>query len=314
MILAKYFASNRLTLLGGALTLIAVGFSNFEDGKDEKTWQQWLPHDVRASILWCADHEEGTLVDWEYDRNSNNGGGVFNTGGEDETMAETVRFEPFTGDFCAKTTILNAFESKNGNRAVRLMRWTDKPWDQGGKFFPDSAYYGVWMRLDHHYSIQNKASPSGGWWNLFQFKSNDNAGNSHPVWVLNVGNDAQSGKMHFYLYSEQNQPNSISQKTPVPIPVGRWFHVEALYQQSNKSEGSISIWQDGQLILAANNVKTILAKNAIWGIGNYTDHITGGIKPGSATVYFDDATISAKPTHPYVTEMLKMQRSSTSLK
>jgi len=52
-------------------------------------------------------------------------------------------------------------------------------------------------------------------------------------------------------------------------------------------------------------VKTVLAEPAIWGVGNYTDHITGGDKPGSATIFFDDATISTKPTHGHVYKMLK---------
>lgn len=298
-------------MLNAAVVLVVVGSLNSEDRQDRNTWQQRLPQDVQESILWCGDHEEGTLFDWEYDRKpGNKGGGVFNTGEEDEALAETVQQKPFTGKFCAKTTIHNAFESRNGSRGVRLMRWTNKPWDQKGKLFPESAYYGVWMRVDHNYSVQNNASPSGGWWNVFQFKSNDEDGKSQPVWVLNVGNDAKSGKMHFYLYSKHNKPNSVSQTTPVPIPVGRWFHVEALYKQSKRTtaDGSLLVWQDGQLILSAKNVKTVLAQKSIWGVGNYTDHITGGEKPGTASVYFDDATVSTKPTHPHVAEMLKLEQ------
>ena len=185
------------------------------------------------------------------------------------------------------------------------MRWTDKPWDQGGKFFPSSAYYGVWMRLDKNYSTINTNTSSGGWWNVFQFKSYDKSGQGQPVWVLNIGNDKKSGKMHFYLYSKHNKPANIAQKVPVALPVDRWFHVEVLYVQSKNelANGSITVWQDGQLILEAANVKTVLAGNAVWGVGNYTDHISGGEKPGSATVFFDDATVATKPTHPFVQKM-----------
>ena len=296
-------------LLIRAIIWFAVLARGMNDDSDSRTWQQYLPADVQASILWCADHEEGTLFDWEYDQNpDNNGGGVFNTGSEEDAIAETSQENPLTGKFCAKATIHNAFQSRNGNRAVRLMRWTDKPWDQGGKFLPDSAYYGVWMRLDHNYSIRNKASSSGGWWNVFQFKSNDEDGTSQPLWVLNMGNDPRSGKMSFYLYSKYNRPNSVGQAAPLEIPVDRWFHVEAFYEQSSGNEGSISIWQDGQLILNANKVKTVLNGNAIWGVGSYTDHVTGGTRPGSASIYFDDATISQKPTYKYVNELLNRKR------
>lgn len=295
----------------GLLTAVAGSSTGQENQTEAKTWLQSLPTETQRSVLWAADHEEGTLFDWEFNKNpDNNGGGIFNTGASDEAIARVSESKPFTGSYCAEATIFNAYKSRLGKKAVRLMRWTDKPWDQDGKFFPESAYFGVWMRLDRNYSTRNPASSNGGWWNVFQFKSNDEAGKSQPVWVLNIGNDAPGGQMNFYLYSKQNPPNSFSPTPLKSIPVGRWFHVEALYQQSKDDQrnGSISVWQDGQLILRANNVRTVLAKEVIWGIGNYTEHVTGGAKNGGATIYFDDATVSTKPTHPYVGELLKKRR------
>jgi hypothetical protein len=311
MIITQIRLTILMLLLSFATSRPGLG-QQIEPDHDAKplTWQQSLPADVQASVLWCADHEEGTLHDWEYDRNpDNNGGGLFTTGTSDEAMAEIDSAESFTGKYCAKTTIRCAFMHQNGAKAVRLMRWTDKPWDQGGQFFPKSAYYGVWMRLDKNYSTLGSDSSSSGWWNVFQFKSNDKSGQSQPVWVLNVGNDRESGKMQFYLYSDINQPASISQDVPVPLPVGRWFHLEVLYEQSTDGlpNGSITVWQNGQRILSAANVKTVLAGHVVWGVGNYTDHITGGDQPGSATIYFDDATVASKPTHPYVQKMAPNQ-------
>lgn len=273
-----------------------------------KTWIDLLPGDVRDSILWSADHEQGTLVDWEYDRNENtNGGGVFNSGANGEAIAKIVQQQPLTGNYCAEATILNAFEARTGAKAVRLMRWTDRPWDQGGKDFPRSAYFGVWMRLNKNYNLGDSTSSNGGWWNVFQFKSEDEQGTSQPMWVLNIGNHPNTGNMQFYLYSKWNRPQSRSQRNPVPIPVGRWFHVEALYEQSTEdnANGKIKVWQDGQLILSAENVRTKLQGKVIWGIGNYTDHVSGGDKPGSATIFFDDATIAIQPTHGHVDKILK---------
>ena len=304
-----------IALFFGAAILLAAGkgYQELSEAQpaDATTWRQLLPPEIESAILWCADHEEGTLFDWEFDKNpDNNGGGVFNTGTGDEAFARINKTDPFSGSYCAEATIFNAFQSRMGKKGVRLMRWTDKPWNQNGEFFPDTAYYATWMRLDQTYSAHNAASSDGGWWNVFQFKSKDESGKSQPVWVLNIGNQAPGGQMNFYLYSKQNPPNSFSQSAPRPIPVGRWFHVEALYQKSSngRRDGSISVWQDGQLILAANNVTTVLAEDVVWGIGNYTDHVTGGKKNGSATIYFDDATVATQPTHPYVNQMLKKQR------
>lgn len=274
----------------------------------DNTWIDLLPVDVQAGILWSADHEEGTLFDWEYNRDNNtNGGGVFNTGAMDEAIARVGQQQSLTGNYCLETTIRNAFQARTGPKAVRLMRWTDRPWDQGGKDFPRSAYFGVWMRLDAKYDLRNSANSNGGWWNVFQFKSEDTQGKSQPMWVLNIGNHPNTGNMQFYLYSQWNRPQSRSQRNPIPIPVGRWFHVEALYEQSTDDtpNGKIKVWQDGQLILSADKIRTKLQDKVIWGIGNYTDHVSGGEKPGSATIFFDDATIAIKPTHKHVDKILK---------
>ncbi len=176
----------------------------------EKTWVELLPSRTRASVLWSADHEEGTLFDWEYDGNSdNNGGGLFTTGKPGEATAQLDSGIVLSGKYSVKTTIRNAIGSRNGPKAVRLLRWTDRPWDQGGKFFPQSAYYGVWFRIDHAFELQNPTQGNGGWWNVFQFKSEDTHGDSQPVWVLNIGNTGRDGKLHFYLYSNQKRASLI---------------------------------------------------------------------------------------------------------
>jgi hypothetical protein len=305
-IVALAFAANKWLALPSSSAIESPPSADLEPRSASRTWSELLPADVQASLLWSADHEEGTLFDWQYDEDpDNNGGGIFTTGTETEAFAKIVETNPFSGRYCAQATIRNAIRSRNGNKAVRLMRWTDKPWDQDGGFFPKKAYFGVWMRIDRNYSPRNLDSSSGGWWNVFQFKSKDDHGDSQPVWALNIGNESRTGRMHFYLYSQHNRPSSISQTSPRPIPVDRWFHVEAWYVQSQPgiNDGSLSVWQDGHLILAAKNVKTILAKELVWGIGNYTDHITGGEQPGVANIFFDDATVSTMPTHQYVNEV-----------
>ncbi len=249
-------------------------------------------------ILWSADMEEGTLYDWFYDDQSQSGGGVFNTGG-DEVIAQASDVVAHSGTYSAEATITNAFQAQNGNRAVRLMRWTDKPWADGGDYFPADAYYSTWMYIPTTYNV-NKYDPwdpgDGGWWNVFQFKSDDSNGDSQPMWVLNIDHNDETRAMSFYLYSDYNTPASHSQISPIQIPVGRWFHIEARYVQSSANSGSITFWQDGSRILHVDNVVTILDGNAVWGIGNYTDHIVGGEVDGIATVYFDDAIVSTQPT------------------
>ena len=258
-------------------------------------WLTRLPTVTRQSILWFGDAEEGTLSDWTYADPAVAGGGIFNTG-ESEVIARASRSVARSGTYSAEATINGAFRAQNGKRAVRLMRWTHKAWPEGGRYFPTDAYYSTWMYFPTSYNPRKYVpSDPGGWWNVFQFKSRSRAGISEPIWVLYVDHHAATGAMSFYLSSKYNEPRPIRQADPVVIPIKQWVHVEARYVQAADATGSITIWQDGKQILTVNDVITVLDSPAIWGIGNYTDHITGGPKDGTATIFFDDSAVSTLP-------------------
>lgn len=264
-------------------------------------WFDALPPSLESSILWRGDHEEGTLFDWDYGGGGNAGGGIFNTGGM-QVSASTVTSPVHSGSFAARAWISNAWQVQNGSRAVRLMRWTDTAWNLGGDYFPDEAYYSAWFYFPHTYN-PNKYAPwdpgDGGWWNIFQFKCNDAAGVSQPMFTVNVWHDDMTGEMSLYAYTKENTPSSYDQIGPetVTLPVGRWVHLEAFYKASTTNAGEFVLWQDGVKIIEALNVKTILpgdAEKPVWGVGNYTDHIDGGPTPGSATIFIDDAAVSTQ--------------------
>ena len=275
---------------------------NLGDAESSGFSEDWigeLPPRIQQSILWTADYEDNSLNDWEFSNFQYPGGGVFNTGQSDEAIAETT-LHPHSGYFAASATIKNAYAGQNGSKAVRLMRWTDRPWDESGDYFPPAAYYSTWMYFPYNYNpnkSQSETSDDSGWWNVFQFKSNDINGISQLMWALNVDFNSGRNQMEFYLSSKFNTPRTITQSNPVAIPTGRWVHVEAFYRVSALDEGRITIYQDGNRILDAINVRTamnILDEHAIWGIGSQTDHIEGGPVPGEATLYFDDAVISTR--------------------
>lgn len=134
-----------------------------------------LPANVQSSILWLGDHEEGNLSDWTMDGFQYAGGGIFNTGGTEVQVISDTQCA-HSGNYSAKARISNAFQSANGSRAIRLMRWTDTAWDNGGEYFPDESYFSAFYYFPFHYN-PNKYQPwdpgDGGWWNIFQFKSDD---------------------------------------------------------------------------------------------------------------------------------------------
>jgi len=267
------------------------------------TFVDSLPPEARENVLWSADHEDNNLAEWEDAGTGDyySGGGVFLTD-EANVTARTTDAMAHTGDYSAEAAIRNAYRAQNGNKAVRYMRWTDKPWNQGGDYFPRTAFYSVWMYFPCNYN-PNKYEPwdpgDGGWWNVFQFKSDNNAG-SQPVAELDIYRDEDAGRAVFGLSlkhypdpdSSDHVQTYVEQNNPIPIPVGRWFHVEALYVKDLQGQGEIRVWQDGRLIFSRQGLVTALSEQCTWGIGNYTDHIACGQEEGSATLYFDDAVVA----------------------
>ena len=284
--------------------LLVVSCFGLVNSEAHSQWLTSLPAAARESVLWSADHEEGDLSDWTFPASKDAGGGILNTGDNDVSASCSEGFV-HSGRYAAKASISKAVRAQNGNKAVRMVRWTDRPWEQGGKTFPVEAYYSTWMFIPTSYN-PNKYPPwdpgDGGWWNVFQFKSHDEKGESHPTWALNIEHNDAKKEMSFYMYSAINSPNSFLQRNPKPIPVQRWFHIEARCRKSWKNEGSITVWQDGEQILDIHGINTLVSSKddqIVWGIGNYTDHIAGGTVEGEATLFFDDCAVSSKPLSPF---------------
>ncbi len=268
-------------------------------------WIEALPSEFRSSILWSADYETGNLDQWSIPTSRDPGGGVLLTDDENVTARATESIT-HSGKYSGEATIRNAIRAKNGSKAVRFMRWATKAYDQGGVELPSEGYYSTWVYLPEAYDPKKQAPwdpGDGGWWNVFQFKSNDEKNESQSAWTLNIQKDPQSQHHSCYLYSHINTKKSWSAAETVKIPVKQWFHLEAFVKVSSEEQGQIEIWLDGVSIIRAENVRTAVNSqrpNIVWGIGNYTDHIAGGKKLGTATIYFDDSLISTKPVAPFV--------------
>lgn len=298
---------HRLCFVFVLFVLVVVSWNNGVAFADEPTWLRSLPADVQEHILWSADYETGDLRQWHRPQAKHAGSGEFNTGGRDVHAQASQRFA-HSGLWAVETTIRNAYRTMNGPRAVRLMVWTDRAWDDGGTYFPDLAYYSTWLFVPHAYdpAKQPPWDPGdGGWWNVLQFKSDDARGQSQPVWTLNIAH-AGSGALQFYLHSPVNRPAAF---VPIPrrtFPAAEWVHVEVLFVSARGESGRIAVYQNGERTIEAGSVITSLGGSTgsdvhpIWGIGNYTDHITGDpAGPGRATIYFDDSAISTVPLSPF---------------
>lgn len=184
---------------------------------------------------------------------------------------------------------------------VRAFRWAEARANR-------SLYYSVWMYIPTTYTMT--ADPNfGQYWNLFQFKSRSADGSRNdPLWALSAAKNPAGG---MYLragwgwggttVAGPRATDSVGGKwyeptTRVPLPVGRWFHLEAHLHQSKDFDGQLSVWQDGLKIFSFTGVRTSYANcnfnswcaNNEWSVNNYSD----GLSPNPATIYMDDAAIS----------------------
>jgi hypothetical protein len=225
---------------------------------------------VGGRVLWSADHETGDLSQWT----AGDGGGAFNSGTGEVRVSQVVAR---TGRHSLALSIRDA---DGQPQAARIFRWAENPLE---------AYYSAWLLFPEPFQ-------TGRWWDVFQFKSPDQAGVSQPAWVLNVGN-LPTGEMVFYLWDALGQQAHQQSPEATAVPVGRWVHVEALYRRSTGQAGRIAIWQDGVRLLDRDGVRTALSESVQWSLANYTDWLV----PRSATIYADDAVISTTrvgPTEP----------------
>lgn len=220
------------------------------------------PSATYATVLWSTDYEGGTLADWSL----NSCGGEFDSGNGVSSVATTVAH---SGIHAAKMTI-NATGTDTG---TRLFRWCES---RGSN---DALYYSAW------YYFPQQVSATGGWWNVFQFKSNYATGND-PYWLLDVDNRA-NGAMYLSLYDWIHAKGFT--QTIKDIPVAKWTHVEAYLKRSTTTTGQITVWQDGVEIYNQANVATLLTNSELhWSINNYSASLT----PSNVTIYTDDAAIS----------------------
>jgi putative NADPH-quinone reductase len=293
------------------LILLSSCDKNITDPQQSFTFIEQLPNSVKNDILWYCDYEDNSFYKWEGEgtETPNAGGGIFVTDSVNSIYGIEQSLH-YSGKFSAFATIKNAV-TPTEKKAIRFMRWTDKPWDQNGDYFPNSAYYSTFFLMKHSYnpakSPDNDPEQDGGWWNIFQFKSKNNTG-SMPVVTLDVYNE--DNKMYFGLvikdYPDDNSSDYnfeyILQENPIPIKVNEWNHIEVFYEKSNIYSGQVIVWQNNVKIFEKHNIRTVLPpdETAVWGIGNYTDFIKGDTVNGTATIYFDDAIVSKIKISDYI--------------
>lgn len=227
-----------------------------------------------GSVLWSANMETGDLSQWFFPMT----GPVGNFGGDIENsgMANAVASTDFahSGSYSAKLTITTPDTPTSG---TRLFRWAE------AQTYPQ-LYYSVWYYFPQSYT-------PALFWNVLQWKSRhvvSGTAVSDPFFSLEVG-ALPNGEMYFYLGDDHlNTTFQQAAQSPMPVPVGRWFNVQAFYKCDGSGGGEVTIWQDGTQLWDVQNVDTRYADgDCAWSVNNYSS----GLTPATSIIYVDDAAI-----------------------
>ncbi len=233
--------------------------------------------------------ETGSTSEWS----ANGGGGLFNSGTYEAVATSELAH---TGANSLRARIWTPGES-----GVRAFRWSEARSNR-------SLYYSVWMYIPTNYTLT--ADPNTGqFWNLFQFKSRTpDSSRIDPLWSLNAAPDG-AGALYLRAgwgwggatLSGPRATDGVGGKWFEPatrrsLPVGRWFHLQAMLHQSKDFDGRLTFWQDGVQLLDLTGVRTSYVNcnynswcaDNEWSVNHYSD----GLSPNPATIYIDDASIA----------------------
>jgi hypothetical protein len=224
--------------------------------------------------------EGGNLDDWWIPGVPANGGGQYNSL---DGLSVASQDYAHSGSWSAKMTI-SATTVNGHSSGTRLFRWHEPQQNR-------ELYYSVWYFIPQFYTVN-------GWANWFEYKSKTTDGLNDPFFFLDVRNSASTGAMYFMLtwwaglQIEGPGPGQSGYRTwtsPLYLPVGRWFKVEARYVCAPDFTGAIQVWQDGIEIFHLEGVKTRYSNgDCQWAVANYGTNIT----PSPVVIYVDDAVIS----------------------
>jgi hypothetical protein len=147
---------------------------------------------------------------------------------------------------------------------------------------PASAYYGAW------YFVPEAHSTGGALWNLLHFRggTGEEAAYHHLLDVTLV--DAADGGLELVVYSSV-AARTYRAESPVPVPIGKWFHIELYLRRAADATGAVTLYQDGTRLLDVSGVVTDDSTHAQWYVGN----LAYGLNPAESTLYVDDVSISA---------------------
>lgn len=153
--------------------------------------------------------------------------------------------------------------------------------------FPAEAYYSAWFLLAEYHAT--------AYWAIMKIQAREvPADRTSPVvnvWDLALESDATDT---LTLFLNDHRTDTIVARSSLPVPIGRWFHVEMFVKAAVDPTGSVAVWQDGAPVLEIHDYPTAPTDFLLFGVGN----IATAIDPTIATIEIDDVAISTQRLGP----------------
>lgn len=260
-----------------------------------------LPASLATAVLWSATVEDDPFSEWAGD----GGGAVLLTDDGGVAEAAATPLAAHSGNQGLHATVSGAWHGMGGDPGVAFARWSVGDGSGALVPFPDQAFYSLWMMAPEAYD------PGVEEWAIVSFQSRDSLGEGTQAplrLTLEAGDD---GGLVLALrhdgVAEDGAPSHTlyRQADPQVMEAGAWVHIETLVDLGDPSQDGdarVAVWQDGTLVLDLADLALDAGDDGlVWSLGSTASHIDGGIEPGRATLYFDDAIVATQPIHTALT-------------
>ncbi len=220
---------------------------------------------MSPDVLWWTDHETGDTSDWFRDAQ----GSTWTSGGGQLSVATE--------------------HARSGRHALRsvIVSGAGAVAERAG-LLPVNGYYSAWYYVPAVVTATQ-------YWLCFKFRSRRVATDpttDGEAWDVDFISDGTVG-MRFVLFGHASQTNEPA-ITETPVPIARWFQIEAFLRATNDNTGQLTIWVDGTKVFDVQARPILPSPYIQWEVGG----ITSGITPPNATLFVDDAAISTRRLGP----------------
>jgi hypothetical protein len=279
--------SDRGSIYNPELISDSTEYSN----KEEIQMSSNLRMNNTGALLWKATAETGNLSEWSPD------GGNYLMNASRVLSSNASREKAKTGSFSYKLTI----DAGNDLASTQFHRFSQPNSNKDAIY---TAWYFIPQKVDY-YGI--------AWHVMMQWKIRVTNSSSHPVFGLGLGvlGGKGSGGDNFVELRNTGEwfPGGSSFNyvplSRLPIPIGKWFKIEARYIHGSSGNGRVMVWQgdlegNDTLIYDINGVTTYPLKDRdglattqlSWAVCNYAARTL----PAVTTIYIDDASIHLPAT------------------